>query len=193
MVDTKSFAAVKKIDQERLNREEVFQLEGQGEDYLWILTSASLYLYELKTDFLHQFTSSHGLDRSEIISLKMVVTDDFIYLASPRSIKKLPLYGWVKNTHQPKSIITGFQINGAEYLPFIEKDKLSVRLNHDQHSFNISFTNNNYLSPTQNVFKYKMEGLDADWIKTDTRNTIQYLQVNPGTYQFKVKAPNNEH
>ena len=41
-------------------------------------------------------------------------------------------------------------------------------------------------------FKYKLEGLDRDWIDADTRRVAYYTHIPPGDYRFRVLASNND-
>jgi ligand-binding sensor domain-containing protein len=41
-------------------------------------------------------------------------------------------------------------------------------------------------------FKYKLEGIDRDWIDAGTRRVAYYTGLPPGSYRFQVKACNND-
>jgi ligand-binding sensor domain-containing protein/signal transduction histidine kinase len=43
-------------------------------------------------------------------------------------------------------------------------------------------------SPEDCHFKYKLEGVDADWTDAGTRRVAYYNHINPGTYTFRVVA-----
>ena len=44
----------------------------------------------------------------------------------------------------------------------------------------------------ENRFKYKLEGLDGDWVEAGERHTAFYNNVPPGSYTFRVIACNND-
>ncbi|HZQ46828.1 MAG TPA: triple tyrosine motif-containing protein, partial [Verrucomicrobiae bacterium] len=48
-------------------------------------------------------------------------------------------------------------------------------------------------SPEKDRFKYKLEGIDSDWIDAGTRRLAHYNNLYPGHYQFHVKASNNDN
>jgi ligand-binding sensor domain-containing protein/signal transduction histidine kinase len=54
------------------------------------------------------------------------------------------------------------------------------------------YTALSYNAPEKNRFKYKLEGLDADWIDAGTRHIAFYNKVPPGHYAFQVMACNND-
>lgn len=41
-------------------------------------------------------------------------------------------------------------------------------------------------------FKYRLEGLDKDWVDAGSRRTAYYSHVPPGTYTFRVMAANSD-
>jgi signal transduction histidine kinase len=46
--------------------------------------------------------------------------------------------------------------------------------------------------PEKNRFKYKLEGIDSDWIDAGNRREVHYNNLGHGTYQFRVIASNND-
>jgi ligand-binding sensor domain-containing protein/signal transduction histidine kinase len=59
-------------------------------------------------------------------------------------------------------------------------------------SFEIHYTGLSFVRPEQVRFKYKLEGLDKDWIDVGTRRTAYYSHVPPGNYTFMVVAANSD-
>ena len=49
-----------------------------------------------------------------------------------------------------------------------------------------------FVRPEQLRFRYKLEGLDQDWVEAGTRRTAYYSHVPPGTYAFRVMAANSD-
>lgn len=47
-------------------------------------------------------------------------------------------------------------------------------------------------APEKNQFKYKLQGVDSDWVDADTRRTAYYNNLSPGRYRFRVIACNKD-
>ena len=58
--------------------------------------------------------------------------------------------------------------------------------------FEFHYTGLSLLAPEKVRFKYKLEGLDRDWIDADTRRVAYYTNIPPGDYRFRVLASNND-
>jgi signal transduction histidine kinase len=49
-----------------------------------------------------------------------------------------------------------------------------------------------YISSEDLKFKYRLEGLDREWVDAGTRRTAYYSHLRPGSYTFKVIAANRD-
>jgi signal transduction histidine kinase/ligand-binding sensor domain-containing protein/CheY-like chemotaxis protein len=58
--------------------------------------------------------------------------------------------------------------------------------------FEFHYTGLSLLSPEKVRFKYRLEGLDRDWVDADTRRVAYYTNIPPGDYRFRVLASNND-
>ena len=91
------------------------------------------------------------------------------------------------NATPPPVIIESFL---AEHKP-VPFDK-PVRLSTAQTSFAIQYTAFSFANPERIQFKYKLEGLEQNWIDAGSRRTAYYSHVPPGDYSFKVIAANSD-
>jgi len=67
-----------------------------------------------------------------------------------------------------------------------------IRLPHNQNFFSFEFASFNYINSDNNQYKYKMEGLDADWVYSGNRGFASYPDLKPGNYTFHVTGSNND-
>lgn len=56
----------------------------------------------------------------------------------------------------------------------------------------LRFTALSFQAPEKNRFRYRLEGVDRDWVDGDTSRAIRYNNVTPGEYEFRVTACNND-
>ncbi len=67
-------------------------------------------------------------------------------------------------------------------------DQIDLRYNQNYLSF--EFAALNYIQPESNKYKYRLEGLDEDWIASGTRNSASYANLKSGKYIFRVISSN---
>ncbi len=56
----------------------------------------------------------------------------------------------------------------------------------------IHYTALNLRAPEKTHFKYKLSGVDSEWIEGGARRLAHYNNIYPGTYRFSVKACNSD-
>lgn len=97
----------------------------------------------------------------------------------------------VDNSVAPAVALTGLTVRGRPYhrppssLP-------ELRLAHDESFFTLSFAALDFVSPSQNRYAYRLEGLDDDWIDAGTRPVATYTSVPPGRYTFRARGSNGD-
>jgi ligand-binding sensor domain-containing protein/signal transduction histidine kinase len=67
-----------------------------------------------------------------------------------------------------------------------------VRIPPGHGELEIHYTALSFQAPEKNRFKYKLEGVDADWVDAGPRRVAYYNKVYPGHYEFRVVACNND-
>jgi signal transduction histidine kinase/ligand-binding sensor domain-containing protein len=91
------------------------------------------------------------------------------------------------NPQPPPVMIESFLLDRAP----VALDR-EVRIRPNQENFEIQYTALSYIGSEDLRFKYKLEGLDRDWVDAGTRRTAYYSHVRPGSYTFKVIAANRD-
>ncbi|XWN37701.1 MAG: two-component regulator propeller domain-containing protein [Balneola sp.] len=90
-----------------------------------------------------------------------------------------------ENNIKPVVYIEKIRGNNFEF-PF----KNSIELQYDDSFLEIDYTGINFTKPEKVRFKYKMEGLNENWIEVGNRRQALYSKIPPGDYTFKVVASN---
>ncbi|MFL6227869.1 MAG: two-component regulator propeller domain-containing protein [Pyrinomonadaceae bacterium] len=67
-----------------------------------------------------------------------------------------------------------------------------LRIEPGQENLEIRYTGLSFINPEHVTFRYRMEGLDADWVEAGTRRVANYAHLPPGAYTFKVIAANSD-
>jgi signal transduction histidine kinase len=61
-----------------------------------------------------------------------------------------------------------------------------------RHRVDFQYTGLSFIAPEKVQFKYRLEGLDKDWLDAGTKRMINYNYIPPGKYTFHVIACNND-
>jgi signal transduction histidine kinase/ligand-binding sensor domain-containing protein len=67
-----------------------------------------------------------------------------------------------------------------------------IRVSPGSENLEIDYTALSFLNSEHIRFRYKLQGLDSDWVEAHTRRTAYYSHLPPGSYVFKVIAANSD-
>ncbi|MBK9686655.1 MAG: hypothetical protein IPO65_02430 [Saprospiraceae bacterium] len=89
----------------------------------------------------------------------------------------------------PQVQITGLMVNNKR----VKIDRLvPIELAADQNLLNFEFAALEFTNPSQNLYKYQLIGLDDKWVDLGYKNNIQFANLAPGHYTFRVRGSNND-
>jgi signal transduction histidine kinase/ligand-binding sensor domain-containing protein len=103
------------------------------------------------------------------------------------------------NDRIPPVYITGIRINDQSIYqqesPGLETSLFEteqIELPFKQNSLAFEFTALNYSNAEQNRYRYRMKGLDAEWVEAGARRYADYRDLKPGEYTFRVQGSNDD-
>jgi signal transduction histidine kinase/DNA-binding response OmpR family regulator/ligand-binding sensor domain-containing protein len=178
----------------------VYGILSGDDGNLWMSTNRGLSSLNPKTLIFTNFNKSDGLQDDEFN------TNSYFKAASGEL-----LFGGVKgvnifrpsamttNALQPLTKLIGLKINNADIEAGDETGLLSrvigcvtsLDLSYDQNQISLEFAVMDFTNPVKNRFRYKLEGIDADWVEAGTSHFASYAQLPHGNYIFKVMGTTN--
>ncbi|HYP18218.1 MAG TPA: two-component regulator propeller domain-containing protein, partial [Opitutus sp.] len=95
------------------------------------------------------------------------------------------------NTLPPPVVIETLRVSG-QAVDVGPARAAELRLAPDHQRLEFQFTALSLSASGKSLFKYRLHGLDTDWIEAGTKRTAFYSQLPPGDYRFQVIASNND-
>jgi signal transduction histidine kinase len=114
-------------------------------------------------------------------------TDGRIWFATTKGLAWIDPRRIVRNAVPPPVLIESVIANGRRYSPSTLL-KLPPRIRNLQ----IAYAATSLTIPERVRFRYKLEGQDKEWRDAETRREAFYTNLDPGSYQFRVIACNND-
>jgi ligand-binding sensor domain-containing protein/signal transduction histidine kinase len=90
------------------------------------------------------------------------------------------------NPYPPPVVIEEALLDGKAISP------QAVQINPGQENLEIGYTALSFIKPENVRFKYKLAGVDKDWVEAGARRRAYYAHLPPGAYTFKVIAANSD-
>ncbi|MBI9072213.1 MAG: SpoIIE family protein phosphatase [Melioribacteraceae bacterium] len=175
-------------------------LEDKSGD-LWLSTNKGLSRFDKKTLTFTNFNTSDGLQSNEFNGgAYYKAASGEMFFGGINGFNSFFPSDIKQNKQIPKVIITDFLISNKSVVPG-DKSVLSksifytdeIELTYEDDMFSFEFSSLNFASPEKNLYKYKMEGLNKDWIFSNSnKRFVTYTNMEPGEYTFRVMGSNND-
>ena len=166
---------------------------------IWLTTLKGISKFDRQSASFENINKDDGI-AGNIISRNAAYhhSDGNMYIGSTQGLTVFNPHHIESNKFVPPIRITDFRIfNKAVAIggesPLSQDISLTkeITLNYDQSMISFEFAALNYQNPEQNLYAYKLEGFDKNWIEAADRNTATYTNLNAGSYLFKVKGSND--
>ena len=97
------------------------------------------------------------------------------------------------NLTPPDIIIERMRVNGLE----IENrptngSSTTLEISPGRHRYEFEFTGLCFTAPEKVRFQWQLDGVDSDWAEGGKQRSVAYSGLEPGRYQFAVRASNND-
>ncbi len=91
----------------------------------------------------------------------------------------------------PVAEITQFLINNRPVqLNPSEDSSTPIKIHWQDNSIGFDFVSINFKSPEQTIYEYMLAGYDQDWTNIGNRRYVNFTNLNPGIYTFRVRVTN---
>ena len=67
-----------------------------------------------------------------------------------------------------------------------------IRLRSDESVVSFEFSALDYTAPSKNLYRFKLEGFDPEWVDARGLRRATYTNLAPGSYTFRVIGSNND-
>lgn len=166
---------------------------------LWISTSNGLINFRPGINDWFTYTEADGIVCNHFSFYSYCKTaDGRMFFGSINGITSFSPESIHKNQYTPQPVIDELTLFNKPVRPHDATGllKTSILYTHRvkfaprQSTFGFRFSVPNYLSTQNNLFAYKLEGYNKEWIQTSQAGA-EYSNLKPGRYRFRLKAANN--
>lgn len=183
---------------ENLDNEAISSIMEDEKGNLWVTTLKGISRFDPKKEVFDNWGYDTGYSLLETNLHACLCTEDKqFYVGGNNQFLSFDPEQLRINTRIPRVIISKILIwadNFDKKTPrtWIEPQDDRIELNYDQTSFTIRYSALNYVFPESNSFAYMLEGFDSNWTYIGHERSVNYTNIPPGDYVFRVKACNND-
>jgi len=178
-----------------------------GEDAagrLWFSTTAGISRLDPSSGQVRNYSARDGLTSGSFyVKSGYTAPDGTLYFGGLNGAVSFRPDAIHENTVPPLVAITGLRVGGrgvrGASMPVgvgldgsIEQAR-TLRIAPGVPEFTLEFSALHFADPARNRYAHQLVGFDRDWVETDaSQRSATYTNLDPGTYQFRVKAANKD-
>jgi len=179
----------------------VVSIEQDDQGYLWLATRNGMNRFDPSSESFVSFNESDGLASSQFNRFSHLKTrNGDLYFGGTRGFTIFRPGQMPKNENAPKLHFLGLELFQKTLVPgqdSLLKSPLNysekLQLPYHQRDITFEFTALNFISPAKNQYRYRLKGLEEDWLSVDSsRRRARYTNLPPGNYHFQFLGSNNE-
>lgn len=162
----------------RLRNSKISCIAEDGNGKLWIVSSSGLW----RVDRESGISDSHPVKAESII----YSTDGKLYLGSRDAVISVSPQSMTSSLQWPNTVIQELIVGDSTL--YVPPGGRKVTISYPQNSFSVSIAALSFTDPTQNLYSWRLEGLDSDWSTPSSTSTATYTKVRPGDYVFRARG-----
>lgn len=169
---------------------------------LWVSTSLGLAQFTPGDSVFHSYGASDflGVRQFNAKALASVGGGRQLYFGGVGGIVTFNPDDIVADSISASPLINGVRLFGVPVSPGDDTGILrttletgtKIILQPGQSMITLDFTAFNYHNNGSESFRYRLVGLDKDWIEAGDEHSATYRDLPPGTYRFEVQAANSD-
>jgi ligand-binding sensor domain-containing protein/serine phosphatase RsbU (regulator of sigma subunit) len=170
----------------------IYGVVGDNNHQLWISTNNGVSRFNTITEKFSNFGKLDGLQNNEFNTGAYFRTqDDEMFFGGPDGFNSFYPDSLLENKTPPDIVITSIRLFGEELVNEKQPYDISeIELSHNQNVISFEFAATDFTQPEKNNYAYILEGFDRNWVSSGNRRFVNYTNLDPGVYTFKVRASN---
>ncbi len=182
-----------------LSNNVIYAIQTDKSGHLWLSTNRGLGRFDTRTYEVRSYMSDDGLPSEEFKQFHDVALPDGRLIFG--GIGGYTVFNPARIREDPAKVVvalTGLRINNQlitatmpdSPLQKVVNETDEIVLSNGQNFLSIDFAALEYNQPYKNQYRYKLIGLDKDWIYSRNVSTATYTNLPPNKYTFIVNASN---
>ncbi len=185
------FMNVSQVD--GLANDVIYGVQFDNADNVWVSTNYGISRYNPKTGAIKNLHRKDGLQSEEFNSgAHYRSPNGELFFGGPNGYNAFDP-GEIKLSSVIPPIVLTAMINGNDPIKSDKPiDDQGVTISYKDDVVSFEFAALDYAAPEQNLYRYKLEGFDKEWIELGNRRRVTYTDLDKGRYLLRVQAASSD-
>ncbi|MFA7419209.1 MAG: two-component regulator propeller domain-containing protein [Melioribacteraceae bacterium] len=179
----------------------VYGILTDDDGSLWMSTNKGLCRYNPESKLFKNYDVESGLQSNEFNRREYYkAPDGKMYFGGILGYNAFYPKNIRTNNNTPQIVLTGFKLFNKRVSFKDESSPLKqsiettekIILEYAQNVISLEYAALEYSMPKHNMYEYKLEGFNKDWVSAGTVREATFTNLNPGTYRFRVRGANSD-
>lgn len=172
----------------------VYGILGDENGNLWLSTNKGISRFDPKAEAFRNYSVTDGLQSNEFNTNAFYKTDDGeFYFGGVNGFNHFYPETIKDNPYAPECVLTGFKVFDKAYaLDSTIEYKKHIVLDYTDNNLLLEYAALEYSDPARNTFRYRLLGLDSNWVEANDARFARFVNLDAGDYTFQLKAANND-
>ena len=189
-VENESFSYFTEAD--GLPNDAIYGIIEEKPGVYWLSTNNGLSMLSLADTTFKNFDYSYNLQSHEFNQGAYYKgRNNVFYFGGIDGFNSFMPHKLIKNEYVPPIDIVSFSSPNKQINPQVEDGMPTIKLSYRENNVFFKFVAFNYINSENNLYRYKLEGWNNNWIEIGNKREASFTNLNPGDYIFKVAAANN--
>ena len=180
-----------------LSSDIMYSILEDDKNNLWITGENGLSKMNLQTKSIVNFTTGDGISDMSFRPLSRAkAASGELFFGSYNGVTYFKPQDIEPTVSMSKLVFTDFSLFNRIMQPNDKNSPLTdkinnlkeIHLSYRDHSFSLNFGTINFAPNAKRRYLWKLEGLDKDWVGSSTETVVNYTNLTPQTYIFKIKS-----
>ena len=174
----------------------VYAIQKDKDNNLWLSTDNGLSRFDLKTSQFKNFYASDGLQSNQFYwTASCAGEDGRLYFGGMEGLNYFNPSEISDNTFGPRVVLTDFKVfnatvnvgkwNGKRVLlNKVINETSNLSLSYKENVFSFEFSSLDYFLPEKVQYKYRMQGVDQDWVTVPSSRRFVTIPILKGAIIF---------
>jgi signal transduction histidine kinase/ligand-binding sensor domain-containing protein len=161
---------------------------------LWMSHNKGMSVYFPRTKTFKHYTVKDGLQSNEFNTGAYYKDEKgLLYFGGVNGVNIIDPDNIDENKNVPQIGINEILVDDLPYQFDTAYNEIkTINLSYLQNTLSFDFSALEFSQPEDNIYRYKLEGYDNNWIESGTKHFARYANLPPGTYTLKIKAANGD-